>query len=376
MKVILFSNNYGLSLTDGHGTARYARQLSQELTNFSDLNLFPTTTWSSCSTNELNKFKKENQLKIVPGGRKLTPLAWLLLNNPPIEYLLKDSIDITHILALGFPVATRKKLVVTVHDIGPLTHPSYFSDSPAYLFKRSFEQMANQADAIVCVSQATADEVVEYGGEHLSSRIFVVHEGVEDSFTTPVSIDLYQELNNLPPQNTPFFLSAGAMSPRKNIGRVLEAFSRVHDLIPHHLALVGGKGWDSEAIFNKLQDSNCSSKVHHLGYVSEQQLKALYQSADFYIHPSLFEGFGLTVLEAMAAGCPVITSNISSLPEIAGNAACLINPFSVTDIAEAIENFALNEPLRQKYPDLGLQRVKNFQWKDTAESIANIYRSL
>lgn len=374
MKVAYFSNQFASA--SGHGIAHYAKRLHDGLKMYSDLDVIPVATGSDLSEVAKQKLQREDGLQIIPGGRKLTPLLWLSLNYPTAEGFLRENIDITHIVALGFPVATRKKLVVTVHDIGPLTHSEYFTHSKPWLFKASFKHMLRYADAIICVSQATANEVLAQAGKAVEDRLYVVHEGVDAEFFGRDPLDPYTTFTDLPSRDVPFFLAAGAMSPRKNIRRVVEAFKSVQALIPHHLVLVGGKGWDSSEIFHELRNSAISERIHHLGYVSDEQLQALYKYADFYIHPSLFEGFGLTVLEAMAAGCPVITSNLSSLPEVAGDAACLVDPHSVLEISEAIEALARSPQLKQNLSRKGLARVKDFDWQETAKGVADVYRKV
>ena len=374
MNIAYFSNQFASA--SGHGIAHYAHRLYEGLIECSSFNIIPVATGSDRTLENRQKLQEDTNLKLLPWGRKVIPLSWMMLNAPPIEYWLKENIDITHIVSLGFPVATRKKLVVTVHDIGPLTHPEYFTNSKPRLFKLSFEHMVRYADAIICVSQATADEVVGYAGVHLSKRIHVIHEGVDANYFSQEPLDPYKELQHMPPRGIPFMLTAGAMSPRKNIKRVLEAFLKVQDSIPHHLVLVGGTGWDCDEASNMLKNPTVAQKVHHLGYVSDNQLQALYKYADFYLHASLFEGFGLTVLEAMAAGCPVITSNISSLPDIAGDAALFLDPRSIQEIAAAMKSLATDAQLRCGQSERGLTHVKAFQWASTAQKVAAVYQEV
>lgn len=374
MNIAYFSNQFASAA--GHGIAHYAHRLHEGLRHFADINAIPVATWSNRQPSELLKLRQETGLKLLPWGRKLTPAVWTFTNAPPIERWLNQPIDITHMVALGMPVATRKKLVVTIHDIGPLTHPEYFVSQKPWLVKRSFEHTIKYANKIICVSKATADDVIDYAGESLSKRIRVVHEGVDANFFSQSPLNPYEVLEKMPPKHTPFFMAAGAMSPRKNIKRVLKAFNQAKDSIPHHLVLVGGQGWDSTEVLQMLEEPTLAQRVHHLGYVSDRQLQALYKHADFYIHPSLFEGFGLTVLEAMAAGCPVITSNISSLPEVAGDAALLVNPTSISDISNAIESLAQDSELKTELTKRGLSRAQVFQWSKTAQGVADIYREV
>ncbi len=375
VNIAYFSNQFASA--KGHGVAHYARRVYEGIkANHADVNIIPVATGCDRGQEEKWALQEDTGLVVLPWGRKITPLAWTFLNYPPIEKWINKPIDITHIVSLGFPVATRKKLVVTVHDIGPLTHPEYFYDNP-WKFRRSFKQMVRHADKIICVSQATADEVVGYADEGISDRIHVVHEGVDVSCCGSDPFDIYDSgIENILPRDVPFFMAAGAVSPRKNIGRTLEAFAKVKDSIPHHLVLVGGTGWNEGDIDGLISRCGLSDRVHRVGYVSDEALFSFYKLADFYIHASLFEGFGLTLLEAMAAGCPVITSNISSLPEVAGDAALQVDPESVDKIAGAIECVAMNKSVREEYAVKGKTRCKKFKWADTSDRIAGIYREL
>jgi len=374
INIAYFSNQFASA--QGHGIARYARRLYSGLQRHDDLNVIPVATGCDRSPAEVDALKEATGLQLLAGGRKLLPLAWILLNAPPIEMFLRESVDVTHILAPGYPVATRKKTIVTVHDLGPITHPEYFAGSGLWTFRRGIAQAVRRADAIICVSQATADELVGYAGECVRDRIQVIYEGVDTELACEQSVDINRLIGERFSLGTPFFMASGAISPRKNVRRLLEAFDRVKEKIPHHLVLTGGGGWDADDVFEYLEFSSVKERVHHLGYVSDDELQALYKAADFYVHVSLFEGFGLTLLEAMAAGCPVITSNISSLPEVAGDAALLVDPESVIEIAGAIENMALTENVRLDYAERGILRSAEFRWEDAADKVAGIYREL
>lgn len=371
MNVAFFSNQFASS--QGHGIAHYAHRLYEHLCILPNINVLPVATWSDLPASQLRDLRESTKLRLLPWGRKLTPLCWTFLNWPPIEQWLDVPTDITHMVAPGFPVATNAKLVVTVHDLGPILHPEYFSDSKPWLFRRGMDFAVANADALVCVSESTAIDLLDVYGSHLEGKVHVALEGVDKNFFGTRSID---QLKPLPTGGKPFFLAAGAMSPRKNLKRVLAAFERVQDVIPHHLILVGGSGWESKEIHEELSKPSMRNRVHHLGYVSDSELRALYQAAEFYVHPSLYEGFGLTILEAMAAGCPVITSNTSSLPEVAGEAAELVDPISIDEIAESILKMASSEQLRERMRTNGLERASQFSWSDCAAKVANVYRAL
>lgn len=375
MRVAYFSNQFATKT--GHGVARYAREVYESVTrNSSDIELTPVATWSDRDEDDLQKLVQSTGMRILPWGRRWTPLTWTLFNGPLIERWLDFSADLVHVVALGFRVSTRKPLVVTVHDIGPLTRPEYFSETQIWVLKRSVHQAIHQAAAIICVSQATANELQNYAAKDLSNRIHVVHEGVDEQLFEAPATGCLQSLADLPPDGVPIVLTAGKISPRKNVSRVIQAFSRLRDEIPHHLVLVGGSGWDAEEVLRQVNDPMMSDRVHSLGFVTDQQLQALYHRASVYVHPSLFEGFGLTVLEAMAAGCPVVTSNVYSLPEVAGDAAVLVEPTSVDAISEGIRRICTDASLAQDLSRRGIERALTFTWRRCGDRIGEIYRSV
>ena len=157
---------------------------------------------------------------------------------------------------------------------------------------------------------------------------------------------------------------------------IIKALAKLNKSIPHHLVLVGGSGWDMHEVATEINNQGISHRIHLTGYVSDEQLSALYQMASLYIHPSLYEGFGLTILEAMAAGCPVITSDSYSLPEVAGDAALLVDPYNVDDIAEAILSLWQDQSLKTNLVNRGLARAKQFTWDQCASRVAEIYQSV
>ena len=375
LKVAYFSNQFADK--HGHGLARYSRELFSGLESLGEVaNIIPVSAWSSLDKEVLSDLKDDSGLQILPSGHRLTPLAWTFLNYPPIESLLSGAVDIVHAVSLGYPVATRKPLVVTVHDLGPLTHPEFFGNTSPWVMKKSLEQAVQQAEAIICVSQSTADELVTYVGGDIEHRVKVIYEGVSPSFFRQPDAACLQGLEGLPEPGVPFVLATGKISPRKNIQGLIEAMSGLVSVIPHHLVLVGGDGWGMEEVFKQLDGHEIKGRVHFPGYVTDEQLKALYQRASVYVHPSLYEGFGLTVLEAMAAGCPVVTSNVYSLPEVAGDAALLVDPTDMDALAEAINRICHDDDVAADLVEKGTRRAQSFQWDRCARQVFDVYQSV
>jgi glycosyltransferase involved in cell wall biosynthesis len=340
----------------------------------------PVAAWSDRAPEDLRQLAERTGLRILPTGRRLTPLLWTLFGRPRIEKFFDRPVDLVHANSLGYPIATKKPFVVTVHDIGPLTHPEFFTDKPPWIMRKSLDQAVRQAAAFICVSHATAKALIEYVDAtyrvDLTPRVSVIHEGVSHEFFLPPEPGGLTELNGNFSVDRPFILAVGKISPRKNLDAIIRALDRIRDQSPHHLVLVGGDGWDHETVRRQAGSLGLTDRVHFLGYLSDESLRALYARAAVFVYPSLFEGFGLPVLEAMAAGCPVITSTVSSLPEVAGAAAVLVNPYEVGEIAEALAMLCLDEGQAQRYSDRGVERARTFTWEKCAREVAAIYRSV
>jgi len=248
------------------------------------------------------------------------------------------------------------------------------------IMQKRLEQEIKKAVALICVSQTTAVSLKEYVQRRyavdLSNRTYALHEGISEIFfqtPNPSALGLNDDFDFL---RQPFILAVGKISPRKNLEVVIRALKRLQSSIPHHLVTVGGDGWDFQESRNLVNSLGLADRVHFLGYVSDEQLHSLYNKATLFIYPSLFEGFGLTILEAMASGCPVVTSNISSLPEVAGDAALLVDPHNVDGVAVAIETICNDHSYGDELKQKGRERAKLFSWKNCAKETSAIYDDL
>ncbi|MEM9423000.1 MAG: glycosyltransferase, partial [Pseudomonadota bacterium] len=251
-RVALFSNQFGDA--SGHGLSRYSRELFRALCELHAAEVTPVAGWSSLAQEELTQLKQTTGFRLTGLGRRGTSLLWTLLDGPTIETCLGAPFDVVHAAALGYPVATRVPFVVTIHDLGPLTHPHFFRATRPWVMQRSLAQAIAKASHIVCVSQSTANEVRDYVGSDLEGRVRVIHEGVSQSFFAPAPEGALSRFDL--PEDVPFILSAGKLSPRKNLHGLLRAMRHVVGEIPHQLVLVGGLGWDTDVFQSALAETN------------------------------------------------------------------------------------------------------------------------
>ncbi len=218
------------------------------------------------------------------------------------------------------------------------------------------------------VSDFTASRMRELLGIP-EERIAVIKEGVEPKFRKIRNRAFLEKVKKRHGIDKKFFFYSGSLSPRKNIIGVLRAFGKVKDSIPHDIFITGGDSWLDSEVTALIAESGFQERVHRLGYIDDEELVAFYNLADCYLYPSLYEGFGLPILEAQRCGCPVITSNVSSCPEVAGEGAMYVDPYSVDELAGAMLAVAGDGKLRRRLVKKGDANCARFTWKHTASGI-------
>jgi glycosyltransferase involved in cell wall biosynthesis len=273
----------------------------------------------------------------------------------------------SHVIPLSHPRAS----VVTVHDLGYLAEPDAHPAGTRRMLDLTTRWNARVARRVIAISSQTRDDLIAHYRTP-SDRITVVHSGVDrERFRELPPSQVMPALTRLGiEQDYIFFLST--IQPRKNVIRLVEAFEQLSD--PQLLlVLAGTTGWLSEPIVRRIRESPAAGRIRMLGRVADEDVVALYNGARVFALPSLYEGFGMGVLEAMACGCPVVTSNRSSLPEVAGDAAILVDPFDVRAIRDGIAR-ALSDPVRAELVAAGRQRVQSFSWSTTAAQTLAVIR--
>lgn len=261
-----------------------------------------------------------------------------------------------HVIPLIHPRAT----VVTVHDLGYLHEPETHTAASRMLLDRTTRWNARAASRVIAVSAATRDDLVGFYGVP-PRKIAVVHSAIDHRRFRPHDPSAALAAAGI---GQPYLLYLSTVQPRKNLERLIAAFEQIDDPALG-LVVAGQSGWMSEPIERRLRDSPKRDRISRIGYVPDDLVPALYAGAAAFVHPALHEGFGLGILEAMASGTPVVTSNVSSMPEVAGDAAILVDPLDVRSIRDGIEA-ALDPANRPAFIARGLRRAASFTWERTA----------
>lgn len=288
---------------------------------------------------------------------------------------LFPAVDLVHATDHLLPRLSQVKSVFTLHDLIFRFHPETHKPLNRWFLTLMMPHFLQAADAVIAVSECTKRDAVRlYGIDE--AKIRVIYEGVNPRFrlATPEAISGVRQKHGLPEH---FILSVGTIEPRKNLNTLLEAYRALrHRGAQFKLVIVGKRGWLYRGFFRRLRELSLEDEIILPGFVPDEDLPALYSAADLFVFPSLYEGFGLPPLEAMACGTPVVTSDVSSLPEIVGDAAITIDPHNAQELAEAILHVLEDPALRVGLHHKGVARAKMFSWEDTAKRTLQIYEEV
>ena len=282
--------------------------------------------------------------------------------------------DVWHLSQQLWQPPRRTRYTATLHDVTCWLLPETHTARNVAGARRFAERVLSSAAGLIAVSEHTRADAVRVLGLP-AEKIQVIHSGVAEEFfrVSRGSIEDIRARYALP---RPYALFVGAIEPRKNLVRLLEAWEGISDSTreEHELVVAGPPGWGDRRILDRLQAG--APGVRYLGYVPERDLPALTAGATVFVYPSLYEGFGLPVAQAMAAGVPVLTSMVSALPEIAGDAAVLVDPQSVTEIRCAIERLLTSGSLRAELASRGVARAARFRWDRCARESLEFFRKV
>ncbi|MBD2109761.1 glycosyltransferase family 1 protein [Nodosilinea sp. FACHB-13] len=316
-----------------------------------------------------------NNVAVLPLPVRLLNLLAQAPRNPILGQLEHrfGQPDVYHGTNYAVYPCRHSQRVMTIYDLSFLRYPEYVT-AVVRTYSQRVRQCLDWTDLVVTISESSKRDIVELLGVP-PELVWVTPLASRYADDAQASSDVVEAVDL---GDRPYILFVSTLEPRKNVVRLIQVFDRLktQHKIDHQLVLVGQKGWQFEPIFEAIAASPWRHHIRHLDYLSDAEVAYCYQNADVFAYPSLYEGFGLPVLEAMTLGCPVVTANTSSLPEVAGDAALLIDPTSVEDLAEALERVVGDRPLRQTMIAKGYQQAAQFSWTRTAKSTLAAYRSL
>jgi glycosyltransferase involved in cell wall biosynthesis len=353
------------------GMGTYVRELIPALSRAEpslDITLFHSSFDSVQPEDWIRSYRLE---ELAAPIRRLYP-GWAVARRPPLPPSL-SSRDIIHtpVPAAVPPARREQRLIVTVHDLAFLVHPRLFPRQWRLMYRIGLARAVRSADAIIAVSRHTAEDL--FRRTRVDRR--KVHV-VPLSASLPGSESDVEETLARLKIPTPYVLFVGTLEPRKNLVRLVRAYRRMAVRgAPHALVLAGPIGWRHQALLREISLEG-PGDILLTGATRRKDLDALYRGASVFVYPSLYEGFGLPVLEAMARGVPCVVSTSSSLPEVAGEAGLPVDPRSVAGLAEAMERVATDRELATRLREAGLVRAKRHSWEETARLTLEVYKSV
>ncbi len=306
---------------------------------------------------------------VVPVGHPLLRPVWDLSSLP--RALRAVPFDLVHYFKPAMSPRLRVPAIATLYDIIPLLYPDTQTWAQRWYWRVQLPLVARTCVHLITISESSKRDIVER--LHVPpERITVtpLAAGKEFRPATPLEQERIRQTYRLP---DPFLLSVGTIEPRKNFARLLLAFARVVGQLPHHLVIAGKWGWRVADVRRAARDPRLAGRVHFLAYVPAADLPALYGTADVFTYPSLYEGFGLPPLEALACGTPVVTSNVSSLPEAVGPHALLVSPTNEEALADALVRAVTDAAFRDSARVEGPRWAAQFTWDRTARQTLEVY---
>ncbi|MEO5579572.1 MAG: glycosyltransferase family 1 protein [Gemmatimonadaceae bacterium] len=326
--------------------------------------------------------KESADLDVTPGPNFRRVVCPFIAHRRAVRYaweqaalplqLLKASPDLVHNLGYVGPLAARCPQVVTVHDLNYLGHTGRRSAVGRRAFRFFVESSVWRADRVITISRFSRDEIVKH--LHIApEKVSVIHLGGQEEMDE-IPVQRSETSKTVRSIGRPFVLAFSSLSAHKNIPRLISAFARISSEVPHALVLVGHL--PEKAQIRAEIESAGSDRIRFTGYLPDEDVRALMRNASLFVFPSVYEGFGLPILDAQHAGVPVACSSAASLPEVAGDGAVLFDPLSVDDIARALRQCLLDMNLRETLLQRGHENARRFSWGRTARETLEVYCSV
>jgi glycosyltransferase involved in cell wall biosynthesis len=313
-------------------------------------------------------------VRVASSSWRVPRMVWMQTLAPRLLRQLQP--DVAHFTNGMVPVAPGVPVVVTIHDMSLTLYPEYHPLRRVLLNRPLVDIAARRADAIITVSESARQDIVRLYGL-APERVHVVHEAAAPAFRRVHDVAQLERVKQRYGLADRFILYVGTIEPRKNLPRLIEGFARRRQSgdLPHQLVCVGPYGWLSRDIQRRIERLRIADAVAFAGYVPFDDLASVYNLAEMFVFPSIYEGFGLPVIEAMACGTPVITGHVPALAEVAGGAVEHVDRLDAESLGEAMVRLARCRDRREELARLGLERSKAFSWKRAAHETLNVYRT-
>lgn len=368
------------AITQGGGIGRYTRELVAALTAVDPDNayhFFAAKNPTASPVPHPIPQAQNVQMHTAPVDERWLYRLWYRLRLPlPVQWFT-GGLDLFHSPDFVLPpVHGRIPTLLTVHDLSFVHYPETFPERLVTYLNQVVPWSIHRATHVLADSQATKDDLTAVW-QVPADKVTVLYSGVHERFQ-PVADA--QKRTAVRQQyglgSAPYILAVGTVQPRKNYQMLIRAFQPVAQTHPHNLIITGGKGWLFTEMMAEVGRQGLDGRVHFAGFVADADLPTLYSEADLFVFPSLYEGFGLPLLEAMGCGVPVITANTSSLPEVAGQAAVLLSPHEEAAWTAAMKQLLADPPERTRLTAAGFRQARQFTWQQSAHQLLDLYQQL
>lgn len=358
----------------GHYTDSLVRALAQEYPT-DEFVLFFDNMISPQSVTSFSTYRNA-KLVLLAGSQYRRFLPFVYSHLVVAALIAREQLDVFHGPAYTIPLGYNKPSVVTVHDLAIYQHPEWFREESGFAQKVLVPTSLRRARQVIAVSEATAKQIKNVFPE-VAQKTQVVYEGVDQLVS--VSTEVIGRVKEKFKIADRFLFFVGTIEPRKNIERLVKAFSQwktehVKESEGVQLVIAGGRGWKNENVFTAIDTSPYKNEIKVIGYISAEEKQALMQGCTVFVFPSLWEGFGLPVLEAAAAGAVVLTSRVSALPEVGGKGAYYVEPEHIGSIKNGIAELMSDEALREKLRTAAQKNAEQFTWKKVAQETMECYK--
>jgi len=366
---MLIGIDFREALGNRAGKGYYAYHLTSEIIKHDRENQY--ILYTSKNTSEFEKYKNV-AVKVITKKSLLWHLAVL-------KNLYKEDVNVffspTSYIIPAWHDPLKLRVVMTVHDLVAFLFPENHNKKAMFAERIFLKKALNRVIHIFAVSLNTKRDLITQFFIP-NELVSVVHNAASENFKVIPKEELkdFAQENNLPKK---YIFAAGTLEPRKNFSMLIRSFAQVAKEFPEYkLLIAGAKGWYYDEIFETVSYLKLEEKVKFLGYVTSEELEKLYNLAEIFVYPSVYEGFGIPPLEAMKCGCPVITSNTSSLPEVVGDAAIKINPKKEKELTERIIELLKDENLRSELKKKGFEQAQKFSWEKSAKEVIGFFNKL